>query len=122
MSRDPLQADSAAPDASLARSAAPMPGGAESQKYSPRPAREGWRLRRCEIPARRRARENSRPEPRRKSRLAQSFLSRSMAMLLALRDSADQTPAAPGNHLRARTPAPSANRTARKLSSARGAR
>src|SRR5258707_11032756 len=115
MSLDPPPVDSAAPDESLARSAAPMPGGAESQKYSPRPAREAWRLRRCEIPARRRARENSRPEPRRKSRLAQSFLSRSMAMLLTLRDSADQTPAAPGNRLRARTPAPSANRTARKL-------
>src|SRR5229473_2421866 len=99
MSWDPPQAEPAAPDASLARSAAPVPGGAESRKYSPRPAREAWRLRRCEIPARRRARENSRPERRRKSRLAQSFLSGSMAMLLTLRDSADQTPTAPGNHL-----------------------
>src|SRR5258707_14449434 len=122
MSWDPLQADSTAPDASLARSAAPVPGGAESQKYSPKPAREVWRLLRCEIPARRRARENSRPEPRRKSRRARSFLARSIEELQTPPDSADRRPAIHGNHLRARTPAPSANRTARKLSSARGAR
>src|SRR5258707_5700928 len=109
MSLDPPPVDSAAPDESLARSAAPMPGGAESQKYSPRPARDAWRLRRCEIPARRRARENSRPEPRRKSRLSQTLLSRSVALLLTLLDLSDQTPAAPRNHLRARNCAPSAN-------------
>src|SRR5258705_11368563 len=100
MSLDPPPVDSAAPDASLARSAAPMPGDAGSQKYSPRPAPEALRLRRCEIPARRRARENSRPEPRRKSRLARSFHARSIEELQTPPDSADQTPAAPGNHLR----------------------